>query len=56
MKNFIQRNEKKSTDLFTNICQRELWNEVYEYCNLESENHAIVIGKYNYYKKKVILA
>ncbi len=45
MKNFIQENEIKSTDLFTNNSQRELWNEVYEYSNKEFGNHAIVIGK-----------
>ena len=45
MKNFLQENESKSTDLFTNYSQRELWNEVYEYCNKELNNHAIIIGK-----------
>ena len=45
MKNFLQDNEELSKDLFTNYSQRELWNEVYEYCNKGFKNHAIVIGK-----------
>ena len=44
MKNFLQDNEEVSRDLFTNCSQRELWNEVYEYCK-GFKTHAIVIGK-----------
>jgi len=41
---FLQENEKKSTDLFTRTCQRELWNEVLSYLEFREDSHAIVTG------------
>jgi hypothetical protein len=50
LKNSIQTNEIKSPNLFTNISQRELWDEVYNYCNKNGQ-HAVIIGKSNFIKK-----
>ncbi len=44
MKYCLQSNEKKFMHLFTRQCQRDLWNEVYNYLERNEDSHAMITG------------